>query len=142
MSRLSPFKTGLLVIVVIAIACYFAFTQANPFANPYELKAFFHDANSIKTRSPVRIAGVEVGKVTKVEAVEAGSDAARGHDGDRGQGACRSTATRSSRSGRASSSRATSSWTFSPARRPSRSSSPKAPSRPRRPLPPSRSARC
>ena len=77
MSRLSPFKTGLLVIAAIAVACYFAFTQANPFANPYELKAFFHDANSIKTRSPVRIAGVEVGKVTKVEAVEAGSDAAR-----------------------------------------------------------------
>ena len=77
MSRLSSFKTGVIVIVVIALGSWFAFTQANPFANPYELEAFFHDANSIKTRSPVRIAGVEVGKVTKVEAVEAGSDAAR-----------------------------------------------------------------
>jgi virulence factor Mce-like protein len=77
MSRLSNFKTGLLVVVLIAIACFFAFTQANPFANPYELNAMFHDANSIKPRSPVRIAGVEVGKVTKVEPVEAGEDAAR-----------------------------------------------------------------
>jgi virulence factor Mce-like protein len=77
MSRLSNFKVGVIVIVVIAVGSWFAFTQANPFADPYELKAFFHDANSLKTRSPVRIAGVEVGKVTKVEAVEAGSDAAR-----------------------------------------------------------------
>jgi ABC-type transporter Mla subunit MlaD len=77
MSRLSNFKVGVIVIVVIALGSWFAFTQANPFANPYELKAFFHDANSLKTRSPVRIAGVEVGKVTKVEAVEAGSDAAQ-----------------------------------------------------------------
>jgi phospholipid/cholesterol/gamma-HCH transport system substrate-binding protein len=77
MSRLSDFKVGLIVIVLLAVGSWFAFTQANPFANPYELTAYFHDANSIKTRSPVRIAGVEVGKVTKVEAVEAGKDAAK-----------------------------------------------------------------
>jgi virulence factor Mce-like protein len=77
MSRLSDFKVGVVVIVVIAVGSWFAFTQANPFANPYELTAYFHDANSIKTRSPVRIAGVDVGKVTKVEAVEEGEDAAK-----------------------------------------------------------------
>ena len=77
MSRLSDFKVGVIVIILIAVGSWFAFTQANPFANPYELTAYFNDANSIKTRSPVRIAGVDVGKVTKVEAVEAGSDAVK-----------------------------------------------------------------
>ncbi|HYH58782.1 MAG TPA: MlaD family protein [Thermoleophilaceae bacterium] len=77
MSRLSPFKTGVLVIIVIAVACFFAFNPSNPLSKPYELHALFHDANSIKARSPVRIAGVDVGKVTKIEPVEAGSDAAR-----------------------------------------------------------------
>src|SRR5215208_6422487 len=77
MSRLSDFKVGVIVIVVIAVASYFVFTQANPFSNPYELTAYFNDANSIKTKSPVRIAGVEIGKVTKIEAVEAGKDAAK-----------------------------------------------------------------
>jgi virulence factor Mce-like protein len=77
MSRLSNFKVGVIVIIVIAVGSWFAFTQANPFANPYELTAYFSDANSIKTRSPVRIAGVDVGKVTKVEAVEEGEDAVK-----------------------------------------------------------------
>jgi len=77
MSRLSDFKVGVIVIVIIALGSWFAFTQANPFANPYELTVYFSDANSIKTRSPVRIAGVDVGKVTKVEAVEEGEDAAK-----------------------------------------------------------------
>jgi phospholipid/cholesterol/gamma-HCH transport system substrate-binding protein len=77
MSRLSNFKVGVIVIVVLAVASWFAFTKSNPFANPYELTAYFHDANSLKTNSPVRIAGVDVGKVTKVEAVESGKDAAK-----------------------------------------------------------------
>ena len=34
---------------------------------PYELKAVFSDAQNMSTRSPVRIAGVEVGQVKKVE---------------------------------------------------------------------------
>ena len=77
MSRLSNFKTGLIVIAVLALGVYFAFTKANPFSNPYEMHAMFRDANSIKPRSPVRIAGVDVGTVTKIEPVESGADAAR-----------------------------------------------------------------
>ena len=77
MSRLSNFKVGVIVIVVLAVASWFAFTKSNPFANPYELTAYFHDANSLKTNSPVRIAGVDIGKVTKIEAVEEGEDAAK-----------------------------------------------------------------
>ena len=55
---------------------YFGFTKSNPFANPYEFKAVFNDVNNLKPKSPVRIAGVEVGKVKKVEPVESGKGAA------------------------------------------------------------------
>src|SRR6185503_18875999 len=71
------FRAGLIALVVVLVASYFGFTKANPFANPYEIEAVFDTVNNLKPRSPVRIAGVEVGKVTKVEAIEEGDGAAR-----------------------------------------------------------------
>ena len=68
-------RAGLIAIALIALFAYFGFTKANPFANPYELKALFRDVENLKVRSPVRIAGVEVGKVTKVEPKEGGGAA-------------------------------------------------------------------
>ena len=64
---MSVFKAGVLTITVLVLLAYFGFSKANPFSNPYELRAMFRDVQNLKTRSPVRIAGVEVGKVTKVE---------------------------------------------------------------------------
>ena len=75
---MTPFKAGVVGIVVVVFAVFMAFTKANPFANPYELKGAFETANNIKPNSPVRIAGVEVGKVKKIEPVE---------EGGRGEGA-------------------------------------------------------
>jgi phospholipid/cholesterol/gamma-HCH transport system substrate-binding protein len=69
---MSEARAGLLAIVVIVVLAYFGFTKANPFADPFELKAAFDDAASIKPGSPVRIAGVEVGKVTRVDEIGAG----------------------------------------------------------------------
>jgi phospholipid/cholesterol/gamma-HCH transport system substrate-binding protein len=74
---MTVFKAGVLTLVVLLVASYFGFTKANPFANPYELKAVVRDAQNLKVRAPVRIAGVEVGKVTKVEAAEDGQSAAK-----------------------------------------------------------------
>jgi virulence factor Mce-like protein len=58
---------GILAIVVTVVACYFGFTKANPFATHFELRAAFKTSNNIRPNSPVRIAGVTVGKVTKVD---------------------------------------------------------------------------
>ena len=69
---MTPFKAGVVGIVVVVFAVFMAFTKANPFSRPYQLKGAFETANNIKPNSPVRIAGVEVGKVKKVEAVEEG----------------------------------------------------------------------
>ena len=63
----SPFIAGLIAIVVITVGCYFGFTKANPFADFYELEAAFKTVNDLKAKSPVRIAGVNVGKVKSVE---------------------------------------------------------------------------
>jgi ABC-type transporter Mla subunit MlaD len=66
---LSRFKAGLIAIVVLTALTYVGFTKVNPFANPYELKATFRSATNVKPRSPVRVAGVDVGEVKKVEAL-------------------------------------------------------------------------
>ena len=73
---MSAFKAGVLTLVVLVVATYFGFTKANPFANPFELKAVVRDAQNLKSGAPVRIAGVEVGKVTTIEAAEDGQAAA------------------------------------------------------------------
>jgi phospholipid/cholesterol/gamma-HCH transport system substrate-binding protein len=73
---MSPFRAGVLALVLVGLFTYFGFTKANPFANPYEFKAVFNDVNNLKPKSPVRIAGVEVGKVLKVEPVTDGKGAA------------------------------------------------------------------
>jgi virulence factor Mce-like protein len=66
---------GLIALTLVAVAVFFGFTKANPFANPYEIKAAFKNVNDLKPRSPVRIAGVNVGKVKAVEPIEGGTGA-------------------------------------------------------------------
>lgn len=63
----NPITVGLIAIVVIGLIVYFGFTKDNPFSQPFQFKAVFSSANSIRLSSPVRIAGVNVGKVVKVE---------------------------------------------------------------------------
>jgi phospholipid/cholesterol/gamma-HCH transport system substrate-binding protein len=74
----NPLLVGLLVAVVAVIGVYFGFTKANPFANPFEVKAVFESAVSIRKNSPVRVAGVNIGKVKRVERQD-GTDAAVVH---------------------------------------------------------------
>src|SRR4051812_32438190 len=73
---LSPFAAGLIAIVVAAIGVYLGFTKSIPFRQHFEIKAAFTSSNNIKTNSPVRIAGVEVGKVAKVEPTSPGANSA------------------------------------------------------------------
>jgi phospholipid/cholesterol/gamma-HCH transport system substrate-binding protein len=74
-SRLGPFQAGILAIVVICVLTYFGFTKSNPFSTPFEVKAVFSNAQNIGKNSPVRIAGVEVGKVTDIEPAEDDAEA-------------------------------------------------------------------
>jgi virulence factor Mce-like protein len=74
---MSRFTAGLIALVLLTLAAFFGFTKFNPFANPYTVTALFQNANNLKPNSPVRIAGVEVGKVKKIEALPDGRGMAR-----------------------------------------------------------------
>jgi phospholipid/cholesterol/gamma-HCH transport system substrate-binding protein len=65
--RLTAFQVGLIAIVVLAVAVFLAATKDIPFTRPYELKAAFENAPPIQQGQAVRIAGVDVGKVSAVE---------------------------------------------------------------------------
>ena len=64
---MSPLRVGLISIAVIVVAVYFAFARGLPWGDHYELKIQFAESVNVKERQPVRIAGVDVGKVVGVE---------------------------------------------------------------------------
>ncbi len=67
LNRSSPIRFAIVFLIVIAVAVYFGFTKAIPFKHGYRLNAQFASALNIKPKSPVRIAGVDVGKVTGIQ---------------------------------------------------------------------------
>jgi phospholipid/cholesterol/gamma-HCH transport system substrate-binding protein len=71
----SPFTVGLIALVVTGILVFLGFTKDIPFTRGYEVNAVFQSANGLRPDSPVRIAGVEVGKVKKVEGQEGTNNA-------------------------------------------------------------------
>ena len=66
-NRISPFAAGLIAIAVIVIPVYLAFGGSVPWKQEHLIRAVVRSGNELGTRSPVRIAGVNVGKVKKVE---------------------------------------------------------------------------
>jgi virulence factor Mce-like protein len=74
--RLSNFAVGVITITLIAVGTYFAFWRSLPVGDHYEIEAVFRTANNVKEKQPVRIAGVDVGKVVEVRHVEPGTEAA------------------------------------------------------------------
>jgi virulence factor Mce-like protein len=62
----SPVVVGLVLLVVVAIGTYLGFTKDIPFTQGFRMEAVFESANSIRVNSPVRVAGVDVGKVKAV----------------------------------------------------------------------------
>jgi phospholipid/cholesterol/gamma-HCH transport system substrate-binding protein len=72
--RRSNAFVGVVALAVIAVAVLLAWSKQLPFQSHYEIKAAFETSNNIRPGSPVRIAGVDVGKVTGVE--RAGRDGA------------------------------------------------------------------
>lgn len=66
--KLPNWIVGLLAISAVLFCLYLAFTKSIPFtSNGYEVKGVFANAQNLSVKSPVRIAGVNVGAVTNVE---------------------------------------------------------------------------
>ena len=74
-SRLTAYQVGLIALVLIVVFAYLGFTKDIPFTTPFQVKVVFENAPPIHKNEPVRIAGVEVGKVSKVEAMGGDSPA-------------------------------------------------------------------
>ncbi len=63
-----PLVVGLFAILLVVLGFYFAFAKSIPFTSPgYQVNATFTNAVNIAINSPVRIAGINVGKVTDLE---------------------------------------------------------------------------
>jgi virulence factor Mce-like protein len=73
---MSPVRAGLIAIALIVVGTYFAFARGLPVGDHYEIEAVVRTANNVKERQPVRIAGVDVGKVVEVRHLEPGTEAA------------------------------------------------------------------
>ena len=71
----SPVLIGLIAGVAIVVLVFLGFTKDIPFTKPFEINATFESANSIRPGSPVRIAGVNVGKVQEIKPQENGTGA-------------------------------------------------------------------
>ena len=65
--RLPNWAVGLILVVVVGVLSVYAFTKTLPWADKYSVQAVFANAGNVRPASPVRIAGVNVGKVTSVE---------------------------------------------------------------------------
>ncbi len=63
----SPVKVGAIVLAVLVVIAFLGFTKDIPFTKGFRVKGVFQSAVSIRVNSPVRIAGVNVGKVKSVE---------------------------------------------------------------------------
>lgn len=67
-NRIPNSLLGLILLVIMVVVSYLAYTKELPFQDSgYELHARFDNAATLRADSPVRIAGINVGKVTSVE---------------------------------------------------------------------------
>ena len=65
--RLPNAAIGLIAVILVAIGSFLAFNKKLPWTHGFQVKAVFATAQNIRVKSPVRIAGVNVGTVTSVQ---------------------------------------------------------------------------
>jgi len=63
---MSPVLAGALVVVLVVVATYAAFTKHNPLHHGFRLNAVFSSAVNVAKGTPVRVAGVNVGTVSGI----------------------------------------------------------------------------
>ncbi len=71
--RINPVRAGAIALLIIMIATWLAFTKSLPWRDPFQFHAVFETSNDLRLDSPVRIAGVNIGKVVKTDR-KSGSD--------------------------------------------------------------------
>ncbi len=71
--KLPNWAVGLILVVIIGVGSFLAYTKKLPWSHQFTVNAVFTTSQNINVNSPVRIAGVNVGKVTGVDHLTAGS---------------------------------------------------------------------
>ena len=66
-TRITPFRAGLIAIAVTVMVVYIVFGGSLPWQGGFELKAVVTSASELHSRTPVRVAGVDVGRVEEVK---------------------------------------------------------------------------
>jgi virulence factor Mce-like protein len=61
-----PYVIAIGLILTVAAISYAAFKQSVPFVSGYRVEAVFESSNGLRKGSPVRIAGIDVGKVVAI----------------------------------------------------------------------------
>jgi phospholipid/cholesterol/gamma-HCH transport system substrate-binding protein len=69
LQKSNPVRFGLVVLLITAFVVYFGFTKRIPFQHGFRLNGTFASAVNIGPKSPVRIAGVNVGVVKSIKRV-------------------------------------------------------------------------
>lgn len=69
LQKSNPVRFGIVVLVITAIVVYFGFTKRIPYTHGFRLNAVFSTAVNISPKSPVRVAGVNVGTVSSIKRV-------------------------------------------------------------------------
>ena len=67
--RLTAYQVGFIALIAVAIVTFLAFTKDIPFTTPFQVSAVFESAPPLQKNTVVRIAGVDVGKVSSLEPV-------------------------------------------------------------------------
>ena len=65
--KLPNWAVGLILVLVVSVASFLAYTKKLPWSHTFTVSAVFTTSQNINVNSPVRIAGVNVGKVTSVD---------------------------------------------------------------------------
>ena len=75
--RLTAYQVGLIGLVLVVVLGYLAFSKDLPFTRPFEISAVFENAPPVRQGTVVRVAGVDVGKVSAVESIGGDSPGVR-----------------------------------------------------------------
>lgn len=65
--KLPNWAVGLILVLVVGVASFLAYTKKLPWSHTFTVHAVFTTSQNINVNSPVRIAGVNVGKVTGID---------------------------------------------------------------------------
>ena len=64
---MNPVTVALIALVIAGVAVYLGFRKDIPFTQGFRMSAVFETSNNLRTNSPVRVAGVEVGRVKEIK---------------------------------------------------------------------------